>query len=133
MPKLEPCPGCGEDSPILLDDDHDIWHLIWSVVCSGCSMRGPASRTQTNAIEAWNSLATASRRAVDGERERVEDRLLAAQNHERACGEQEADAPKFSQHRYAEAILRQLIRDIRREGGGEVRYSPLVATISDAG
>lgn len=61
--KLKACPYCGDGDPEITGDSFGRW--IACTAGSDCMARGPAMRTEAEAIAAWN------RRPPEGEHERA--------------------------------------------------------------
>ena len=59
MEELKPCPFCGEDVAIALDQLNGRFRGYCRVISGGCGAEGPSSATDAEAIEAWNRRAPA--------------------------------------------------------------------------
>lgn len=62
---MNPCPGCGEENPVLrVVVPHKGWNAMSAVCCPRCYMQGPVAVGDEEAIRIWNAMP----RACGGQR-----------------------------------------------------------------
>ena len=63
---LKPCPFC-ESENLVTDDNDDMEHLHFWIVCDDCDSRGPRRTSPEDAAAAWNRRAPTAKGEDDAQ------------------------------------------------------------------